>query len=506
MESNKNIETNQSPKRFKLISYYKEEWEKTKKTLLELKAKSINEKISTDEKFLDLYTLIQKVESQNRTCNHLFKNIKYLKTKNCIGLKKSIKSYFSNDESIFYSKILPFIIDQALLIEERANNKYGEQTLPIMPSTQALKESIPKKLILSILSNNFFCNDKDYISQLNSEQKKNTAVYEWNIVDWFSLYSTDIPVSIERINCFLAYFDFAYKIFELKNDYFEDDVIVERIVFNPEDIKKSLSECENIIEEKDINIHCNDMDNPEITTQSIVNFANKNFQTGEIIPSATQEEVLFCVRPELYIAMFICQCVYKNEIVIISGAYKLMETEGYLNTFKFKKFKENIFFSSYNFKENDNENVLCLDATYMSHYSIDSVIQDISKFYSACNYCSKKYENPGISTGSWGCGAFGCDKAHKFLQQLICSNANKVKLSFSTFGNQNYRNSLIRLLKAVVKYKPKVNDLYKLMIGFKGNIDEEFHEYLKEQLGDKFDIDRDVSPQYAFINGIYTLL
>ena len=176
MESNKNIETNQSPKRFKLISYYKEEWEKTKKTLLELKAKSINEKISTDEKFLDLYTLIQKVESQNRTCNHLFKNIKYLKTKNCIGLKKAIKSYFSNDESIFYSKILPFIIDQALLIEERANNKYGEQTLPIMPSTQALKESIPKKLILSILSNNFFCNDKDYISQLNSEQKK-TLLY-----------------------------------------------------------------------------------------------------------------------------------------------------------------------------------------------------------------------------------------------------------------------------------------------------------------------------------------
>ena len=132
-----------------------------------------------------------------------------------------------------------------------------------MPSTQALKESIPKKLILSMLSNNFFCNDKDYFSQLNKEQKKKTASYEWNFVDWFSLYSTDIPVSIERINCFLAYFDFAYKIFELKNNYFEDDIIVERIVFNPEDIKKSLSECENIIEEKDINIHCKDMDNPK---------------------------------------------------------------------------------------------------------------------------------------------------------------------------------------------------------------------------------------------------
>ena len=172
MESNNNIETNQLPKRFKLISYYKEEWEITKKTLLDLKTKSINEKISTDEKFHDLYSLIQKLEGQNRTSLDIFKNIKNLNSKNCIGLQKAIKSYFSNNESIFYSKILPFIIDQALLIEERANNKYGEQTIPIMPSTQALKESIPKKLILSMLSNNFFCNDKDYISQLNKDQKK----------------------------------------------------------------------------------------------------------------------------------------------------------------------------------------------------------------------------------------------------------------------------------------------------------------------------------------------
>ena len=43
------------------------------------------------------------------------------------------------------------------------------------------------------------------------------------------------------------------------------------------------------------------MNNPGIDTQSLVNSANRNFQIGKIIPSATQEEVLFCVRPELYI-------------------------------------------------------------------------------------------------------------------------------------------------------------------------------------------------------------
>ena len=66
------------------------------------------------------------------------------------------------------------------------------------------------------------------------------------------------------------------------------------------------------------------------------------------------------------------------------------------------------------------------------HYLYNNVIQDISKFYAACNYCKNKYNNPAISTGNWGCDAFGSDRAHKFLQQLLCAKANDVKLSFSS--------------------------------------------------------------------------
>ena len=156
------------------------------------------------------------------------------------------------------------------------------------------------------------------------------------------------------------------------------------------------------------------MNNPGIDTQSLVNSANRNFQIGKIIPSATQEEVLFCVRPELYAAMFICQRVYENEIIIISNVYKIMDNTGYSYSFKFSNLNENIF-NDDNFDKNDNENILCLDATFKDHYTYKSVLQDFSKFYIACEYCSKKYENAGISTGSWGCGAFWCDKAHKFL-------------------------------------------------------------------------------------------
>ena len=73
------------------------------------------------------------------------------------------------------------------------------------------------------------------------------------------------------------------------------------------------------------------------------------------------------------------------------------------------------------------------------------MLQDFSKFYIACEYCSKKYGNSGISTGSWGCGAFWCDKAHKFLQQLVSAKCNNIKLSYSTFGDNNYKSKLEKL-------------------------------------------------------------
>ena len=55
---------------------------------------------------------------------------------------------------------------------------------------------------------------------------------------------------------------------------------------------------------------------------------------------------------------------------------------------------------------------------------------------------------------------------------------------------------------AVIKYTPKVCDLYKLIIEFKGTRDKEFHKYLKDKLGDEFNID-----EYQDIdNNIFNLL
>ena len=126
--------------------------------------------------------------------------------------------------------------------------------------------------------------------------------------------------------------------------------------------------------------------------------------------------------------MFICQIVYENEIIIISNAYNIMDNTGYLDSFKFSNLNENIF-NDDNFDKNDNENILCLDEAFKDHYTYKKVCSKIFlNFISHVNIVQKKYENAGISTGSWDCGAFWCDKVHKFLQQLVCAKCNNVKL------------------------------------------------------------------------------
>ena len=99
-----------------------------------------------------------------------------------------------------------------------------------MPSGKSMKISIPKILFLSIISNNFFCNHKDIINQLNEEDKKMIKIEEWNIVNLYKLYNIDYTVesyvATQRIICLIAFFDFAKRILELNNNYFDKDIIM----------------------------------------------------------------------------------------------------------------------------------------------------------------------------------------------------------------------------------------------------------------------------------------
>ena len=82
MKSNNNIKDKETSRRFKLVSYCKEEWEIIKSILLELKNKCINEKLSVEQKFIELYSWIQKFKNKYRTKQYIPKKLNYLNKKN----------------------------------------------------------------------------------------------------------------------------------------------------------------------------------------------------------------------------------------------------------------------------------------------------------------------------------------------------------------------------------------------------------------------------------------
>lgn len=68
---------------------------------------------------------------------------------------------------------------------------------------------------------------------------------------------------------------------------------------------------------------------------AIVDFANKQPSIGEIIPSATQEEVLFSIKPEAMLAMVLFEELEPAEVGIVHGSQRYSNYTGYMDTFRF---------------------------------------------------------------------------------------------------------------------------------------------------------------------------
>ena len=64
------------PIKFKLISFYEEEWNNSKTILSTLKDECQNKDISLEEKFQKLSTIIQNFEKQNKDVEYDNKNLK----------------------------------------------------------------------------------------------------------------------------------------------------------------------------------------------------------------------------------------------------------------------------------------------------------------------------------------------------------------------------------------------------------------------------------------------
>ncbi|CAE8581094.1 unnamed protein product [Polarella glacialis] len=179
---------------------------------------------------------------------------------------------------------------------------------------------------------------------------------------------------------------------------------------------------------------------------AFVNFANPNYGYGKFIASCTQEEILQVCCPEMNVAMLHQGMMTDAEIVNVFGVRRFSGYTGYLDSFEFAG----------PWHGQQIQTVLTMDATYSRHFSESMVLRDIRKAFLCFKGCRH------VSTGRWGCGAFGGMPAHKFVQQVLAGSlAGFETISFSTYGQPDSCDDVLNLL---VRCQPTASQLLQALL------------------------------------------
>lgn len=159
--------------------------------------------------------------------------------------------------------------------------------------------------------------------------------------------------------------------------------------------------------------------------------------------------------PELIVGMLFIGKMADNEVVNVSNVRRYCLYSGYLDEFQCK--------GSVSLDEAQITKVLTLDACYEHHFTEAMLWRDVSKsYYSFVELAASESgtNHPIVSTGKWGCGAFGGVAAHKLLQQSVAAAAAGVDLEFSSFGDLEGCDIII---KALNDTKPAVDKVLRLL-------------------------------------------
>ena len=254
--------------------------------------------------------------------------------------------------------------------------------------------------------------------------------------DWLNLFCTTQSFGIARLLCLFDYFDRAADNLE------RADVVFSRHVFVdwPWDDNA-------IVKTSHVHVHSKVMEEPE--NAAFVDFANKNLQIHRLIPSLTQEEVLFSVSSECLCTLLFVDTLMDDESFSMSNVWRHSSYTGYLDSFKYDSSISKII------------DCIAIDALTCKHFA--QSVRDLKKCYIGFSSCKKE----NISTGKWGCGAFGGDVAHKFLQQIMVAQLCGKTLYYSSFGQEKEMQKYLEFLAKIEAKRVTFGEALSKMVAWK---------------------------------------
>ncbi|MCO5557670.1 hypothetical protein L7F22_011239 [Adiantum nelumboides] len=350
----------------------------------------------------------------------------------------------------FFTDLLPHIHSWALAYPSPAPLE-----LPLLCAGSPSHALLSRGMIRTLLSNAFFLNvlpfrhapacDRDRWTPLSSSATPEMP--DFGDINFMGLYTSTSELAKERLLCLLAYFALALG---FQPQELEEEVCFERHVLSDRDVPEwaALNLRINV---NQICIQAESMESSD--AKCIMDFANKALHIHKIIPSATQEEVLFSACPEAFPGILICDILKDREAIVIRNVRRLVKYKGYASTFKFEGLYTGVRL----------HDIVAADATNRMHFTKIMNERDLNKAYLAFSAASATK----ISTSHWGCGAFHGDKHHKFLQQVCASALAGVPLDYSTFGDSQIATSFKQLLGLIGSRNHTIGSVYRAMSGYR---------------------------------------
>ena len=397
--------------------------------------KYLIEKSYLPNKFPEIWAITQ--EKFNIEINSI-QHLNYVFFQGNSNFLKIIERSFREDGIKFikvYNNIRKLVLDM--------NNIFPKGEIEILKTNTTNKIILTRKEVALIFILGFFDIFQLEMVKMNINQR-----YDFYPV----LISTNGP-SFAKGRSFLNYMTVIGKWLEEKNS-----ILDEPITYLRENKDFNIKNFENIKKLCDIEIiEEGSMFNTK--AKFCIDFANQYIGGGALSGGCVQEEILFAVEPEAIVSIFLMEVMNDNDAIRIDNLIQYSNYSGYAFSFKYEesaiKDEQNLI----------RHNIIAIDAvcSYSGGVSKSSKKRDLIKAYVGFNLINfddkdvSKLEKT-ISSGNWGCGAFGGDYELKFIQQwLAATYAGVDKLYYYTFGRKEM-NNVIKNLEEMKSLD--VNDLY----------------------------------------------
>ena len=374
------------------------------------------------------------------------------------GLRNAITKIKKQQGISFWKELYPAIVS-FLKIDKQISS------IHLLPIEKNANVRVSHEQMRFILANAFFLNIKNQMRD------------GYGFFDFGLLMMRADNIGEERLKCLLAYF-----VREMKSNSntIHNDIIIERFYEDRNSFPNWINS-DTVFQSELVSIHDNRIEDVVGTWNlddsssgesevTIVDFANCQIHIGYIAPSMTQEEVLFSCTPECFLCLVLCEQLLPEEVVIVKNVRRSCEYTGFLYRFEQKSILHNAA----------PMNVLALDASNQNSFHQNNVIRDLNKAW-----IGFKHSTSVISTGHWGCGAFGGDQTFKFLQQICASTLLDKKLFYSTFKDEPCKVKFQTILDTLSSSSITIGQITHCLLSYKSQKDEtsiSFTEYFNNWL------------------------